>query len=44
MTLLYYRDDFITMINSRIRDFSTNSLESLNFSKIYIKEPKDAEE
>ncbi len=37
-------DDFITMINSRIRNFSTNSLESLNFSKIFIKEPKDAEE
>jgi peptide/nickel transport system substrate-binding protein len=33
-------DDFITMINSRIRDFETNSLEVLDFSSIFIKEPK----
>lgn len=34
-------DDFITMINSRVRNFETNSLENLDFSSIFIKEPKD---
>jgi oligopeptide transport system substrate-binding protein len=34
-------DDFITMINSRIRSFETNSLETLDFSSIFIKEPKE---
>lgn len=33
-------DDFITMINSRVRDFSTNSLETLDLSTIFIKELK----
>lgn len=33
-------DDFITMINSRVRDFETNPLEILDFSAIFIKEPK----
>lgn len=33
-------DDFITMINSRVRNFKTNSLENLDFSNIFIKEPK----
>lgn len=33
-------DDFITMINSRIRDFETNPLENLDFTSIFIKEPK----
>lgn len=33
-------DDFITMINSRVRGFETNSLEILDFSAIFIKEPK----
>ncbi len=32
--------DFITMINSRVRNFETNSLEMLDFSAIFIKEPK----
>lgn len=36
-------DDFITMINSRIRNFKTNSLENLDFSTIFIKEQKDSE-
>lgn len=35
--------DFITMINSRIRNFETNSLETLDFSSIFIKEPKGSE-
>ena len=34
-------DDFVTMINSRIRNFETNSLEVLDFSTIFIKEPKE---
>ena len=33
-------DDFITMINSRIRNFETNALENLDFSTIFIKELK----
>jgi oligopeptide transport system substrate-binding protein len=33
-------DDFITMINSKIKNFETNSMETLDFSKIFIKEPK----
>lgn len=36
-------DDFITMINSRIRNFTTNSLEAMNFAKLYVKEPKDGD-
>ncbi|TSJ46420.1 ABC transporter substrate-binding protein [Fluviicola chungangensis] len=36
-------DDFITMINSRVRNFKTNSLENLDFSNIFIKEPKGSE-
>lgn len=36
-------DDFITLINSRIRNFKTNSLENLDFSTIFIKEPKGSE-
>ncbi|WP_343635163.1 ABC transporter substrate-binding protein [Fluviicola sp.] len=36
-------DDFITMINSRVRNFKTNSLENLDFSSIFIKEPKGSE-
>jgi oligopeptide transport system substrate-binding protein len=35
-------DDFITMINSRIRNFKSNSLENLDFSTIFIKEQKDS--
>ncbi|MFN5415733.1 MAG: ABC transporter substrate-binding protein [Flavobacteriia bacterium] len=33
-------DDFITMINSKIKNFETNSMEMLDFSTIFIKEPK----
>lgn len=33
-------EDFITMTNSRIRNFEPNSLEILNFSNIFIKELK----
>jgi oligopeptide transport system substrate-binding protein len=33
-------DDFMVMINARIRDFQTNSMENLDFSSIFIKEPR----
>jgi oligopeptide transport system substrate-binding protein len=33
-------DDFMVMVNARVRDFKTNSMEYLDFSSIYIKEPK----
>ncbi|MFN5911355.1 MAG: ABC transporter substrate-binding protein [Bacteroidota bacterium] len=33
-------DDFLIMVNARIRDFKTNSMEYLDFSSIFIKEPK----
>jgi len=33
-------EDFITMINSRIKNFETNSMEILDFSNIFIKEPR----
>lgn len=33
-------DDFITMINSKVKNFETNSMEILDFSSIFIKEPK----
>lgn len=34
-------DDFIIMVNARVRDFKTNSMENLDFSSIFIKEPKN---
>jgi peptide/nickel transport system substrate-binding protein len=33
-------DDFMVMINARVRDFQTNSMENLDFSSIFIKEPR----
>lgn len=33
-------DDFIVMINVRVKDFKTNALQSLDFSEIFIKEQK----
>jgi oligopeptide transport system substrate-binding protein len=33
-------DDFMVMINARIRDFKTNSMEILDFSSVHIKESK----
>lgn len=33
-------DDFMVMINARVRDFQTNSMENLDFSTIFIKEPR----
>lgn len=33
-------DDFMIMINARIRDLKANSMEYLDFSSIFIKEPK----
>lgn len=34
-------DDFVTMVNLKIRKFITNEMESLDFSTIFIKEIKD---
>lgn len=34
-------DDFIVMVNARVRDFKTNSMETLDFTKVFIKEPRD---
>jgi oligopeptide transport system substrate-binding protein len=33
-------DDLVTMINSRVRNFETNSLELVDLSAIFIKEPR----
>ncbi|MFN6013777.1 MAG: ABC transporter substrate-binding protein, partial [Flavobacteriales bacterium] len=33
-------DDFMIMINARLREFKTNSMEHLDFSAIFIKEPR----
>ncbi|MBI1836552.1 MAG: ABC transporter substrate-binding protein [Flavobacteriia bacterium] len=33
-------DDFIIMVNARLRDFKTNSMETIDFSKAYIKDTK----
>jgi oligopeptide transport system substrate-binding protein len=34
-----FNDDFITMVNAKVRNFGTNSMEILDFSTIFIKEP-----
>jgi len=34
-------DDFMIMINAHVRDFQINSMENLDFSTIYIKEPRN---
>ena len=34
-------DDFMIMVNARVRDFKTNSMENLDFSTMYIKEPRN---
>lgn len=36
-------DDHIVMVNARVRDFKANSMESLNLTDVFIKEPKKAE-
>jgi oligopeptide transport system substrate-binding protein len=33
-------DDLIIMVNVRVRDFKTNNLQALDFSKLYIKEQR----
>jgi len=33
-------DDHIVMVNARIRGFEANSMESLNLTEVFIKEPK----
>ncbi len=34
-------DDFMIMVNSRVRDFIINSMENLDFSTMFIKDPRD---
>jgi len=34
-------EDHIVLVNARVRDFKTNSMESLNLTKVFIKEPKN---
>ena len=34
--ILLYNDDFISMVNAKVRNFQTNSLEQLDFSTIFI--------
>ena len=34
-------EDHIVLVNSRVRDFKANSMESLNLTEVFIKEPKD---
>lgn len=33
-------EDFLVMTNARVRDFTINSMETLDFSRVYIKEPR----
>ncbi len=33
-------DDFLVLINAKIKNFESNSMEMLDFSRIFIKEPK----
>lgn len=33
-------DDFIVMVNVRVKDFKTNAIQTLDFSRIYIKEQR----
>ena len=33
-------DDFIVMVNVRVRDFKTNAIQALDFSNIYIKDQR----
>ena len=33
-------DDHIVMLNARVRDFKANTMESLNLTEVFIKEPK----
>ncbi len=35
-----YSDDFLVMVNIRVRDFVSSSFESLDLSSIFIKEPR----
>lgn len=34
-------DDFVTMVNLKVRKFETNEMEQLDFSRVYIKEIKN---
>ena len=34
-------EDHIVLVNARVRDFKANSMESLNLTEVFIKEPKN---
>lgn len=36
-------EDHIVMVNARVRNFKANSMESLNLTEVFIKEPRKAE-
>lgn len=39
-----FTDDHVVLINARVRDFHTNSMEMMNLSDVFIKELKKAED
>ena len=39
-----FTDDHVVLINARVRDFHTNSMEMMNLSEVFIKELKKAED
>ena len=36
-----FHQDFMTMVNFRIKNFVTNPTEIIDFSRMFIREPKD---
>ncbi len=42
--ILLYNDDFICMVNAKVRNFRTNSMEQLDFSTIFISQGKKPSE
>ena len=34
-------NDFMVMLNARVRDFQLNSMENLDLSSVFIKEPRN---
>ncbi len=38
--ILLYNDDFISMVNAKVRNFQTNSMEQLDFSTIFMNSKK----
>ncbi len=36
-----FHQDFMTMVNFRVKNFVTNPTEIIDFTRMYIREPKD---